>query len=76
MAWEMQTMPEPLAPIALYARLVDASFSLKREIERLADATNTLFLDAAWVHLDDLIEQLPEALAADAARQIQEDNDA
>jgi hypothetical protein len=59
-------MSAPLAPIALYARLVDASFSLKREIERLADATNTLFLEAAWVRLDDLIAHLPAALAWDA----------
>lgn len=66
-------MSEPLSPIALYARLVDASFSLKREIERLEGAANTLFLDAAWVHLDDLIEQLPAALAWDAQRQPQED---
>jgi hypothetical protein len=68
-------MPEPLAPIALYARLVDASFSLKREIERLADATNTLFLDAAWVHLDDLIAHLPAALAWDAEQRQDKEND-
>jgi len=69
------TMSEPLAPIALYARLLDASFSLKREIDRLSDAANTLFLDAAWVHLDDLIEQLPAALAWDAEQRQEEEHD-
>jgi hypothetical protein len=67
-------MPRPLAPspIVLYAKLVEASAALAREIERL-DHANTLRLDAAWVHLDELIEQLPDALAADARRQPQGD---
>jgi hypothetical protein len=69
-------MSAPLAPIALYARMVDASFSLKRAIERL-EHVNTMWLEAAWVHLDDLIEQLPAALAWDAEqRQDREDDNA
>jgi hypothetical protein len=62
----------PLPPIALYARLAEASFALQREIERLDDAMHTLALAAAWIRLDDVIEQLPAALAWDAQRQPQE----
>jgi hypothetical protein len=67
-------MLEPLAPLALYARLVEASCALQREIERLDDAMHTLALAAAWLHLDDLIEQLPAALAWDAEHQEQEED--
>jgi hypothetical protein len=63
-------MSAPLAPIALYARLVDASAMLHRAIQRLDDEdADTARIEAVWVHLDDLIEQLPAALAADAQRQ-------
>jgi hypothetical protein len=68
-------MSQPLPPIALYARLAEASFALQREIEeieRLEDA-NTLLLEAAWVRLDDLIEQLPASLAWDAQHQGEEE---
>jgi len=67
-------MPEPLAPIALYARLAEASAALSQQLTYLgADHPLALRLEKAWLHLDDLIEQLPAALAADAARQDQED---
>jgi hypothetical protein len=66
-------MSAPLAPIALYARLVDAAFAVQREIERLDDPIHTLALAAAWLRLDDLIEQLPAALAAEAQRHEEED---
>ena len=61
------------SPIVLYAKLVEASAALVREIERL-DHAGTLRLEAAWVHLDDLIEQLPAALAWDAERQREEED--
>jgi hypothetical protein len=67
-------MTEPLAPIALYARLAEASAALHREIERLEDEdADTLRITAAWVHLDDLIEHLPAALAWDAQCQDEEE---
>lgn len=61
--------------IVLYARLVDAAFAVQREIERLDDAMHTLALAAALLRLEDLIEQLPAALAANAERQ-EDDTDA
>jgi hypothetical protein len=67
-------MAEPLAPIALYARLAGASARLSRQIGYLgADHPLSHALDAAWMHLDDLIEQLPAALAWDAQHQPQEE---
>jgi hypothetical protein len=63
-------MTAPLAPIALYVRLAEASARLSRQLSYLGDDHPLAqALDAAWVHLDDLIEQLPAALAADAQRQ-------
>jgi hypothetical protein len=65
----------PLSPIVLYARLAEASAVLARQIALLDTHAPVLAapLDAAWVHLDNLIEQLPAALAADAQPQTQED---
>jgi hypothetical protein len=65
----------PLAPIALYARLVEASAALGRQIFLLDTQDPELAspVEAAWLRLDDLIEQLPAALAADAQRQPQEE---
>jgi hypothetical protein len=63
-----------LPPITLYARLAGASARLSRLLSYLGgDHPLSQALDAAWVHLDDLIEQLPAALAWDAERQIKED---
>jgi hypothetical protein len=68
-------MSAPLAPIALYARLAGASAYLARQIQILDTHEPALAapLEAAWQHLDDLIEQLPAALAWEAQRQPQED---
>jgi hypothetical protein len=66
-------MSAPLPLIALYARLVEVSSALLAEIGDLASFPDRLRLEALWVHLDDLIEQLPDALAAEAQRQAQED---
>jgi hypothetical protein len=65
------TMPEPLPPIALYARLAEASASLARQIDILDTQAPDLAapLEAAWLRLDDLIEQLPASLAWDAQHQ-------
>jgi len=61
--------------MALYARMADASALLARQIQRLdtQDPALAAPLEAAWVHLDNLIEQLPAALARDAQRQEQKD---
>jgi hypothetical protein len=68
-------MTMPLSPIALYARLAEASATLGRQIFLLDTQDPELAspVEAAWVHLDDLIEQLPAALAWDAQHQPQED---
>jgi hypothetical protein len=68
-------MAAPLAPIALYARLVEASAALGRQIFLLDTQDPELAspVEAAWLRLDDLIEQLPAALAWDAQHQPQED---
>lgn len=68
-------MSEPLSPMILYARLAGASARLSRQLRYLdADDPVAQVLEAAWVHLDDLIEQLPDALAWDAQRQAQEED--
>ena len=55
----------PLNPLVLYVRLTEASADLARQIQLLDmnDPGHALSLEAAWVRLDDLIEQLPAALA-------------
>jgi hypothetical protein len=72
-------MAKPLAPspIVLYAKLVEASAALARQMQILDTHEPALAapLEAAWVHLDNLIEQLPAALAWDAQRQPQEHDD-
>jgi hypothetical protein len=69
-------MREILDPMALYARLMAASADLSQQITYLgADHPFTLRLEAAWLRLDDLIEQLPEALAWEAQHQPQEEDD-
>jgi hypothetical protein len=70
-------MPKPLAPIVLYAHLAEASAVLSQQITYLgAEHPLALRLEHAWLRLDDLIEQLPAALAWDAERQEQKDDDA
>jgi hypothetical protein len=69
-------MTAPLAPIALYARLAEASADLSCLLQHLdirEDHPLWWRVEQAWRHLDDLIEQLPDALAADATRQDEED---
>jgi hypothetical protein len=68
-------MNEPLSPMILYARLAVASAYLARQIQILDTHAPALAapLDAAWVALDGLLEQLPDALAWDAERQEQEE---
>jgi hypothetical protein len=68
-------MSQPRAPIVLYARLAEASAVLGRQICILDTQDPQLAspVEAAWLHLDDLIEQLPAALAWDAQHQLQED---
>jgi hypothetical protein len=67
-------MSQPLPPIALYARLAGASARLSRQLSYLGtDHPLAQALDAAWVHLDDLIEQLPASLAWDAQHQGEDD---
>jgi len=63
-------MRKPLSPMALYIRLAEASADLARQLSSLSpDEPLTLLLEAAWVRLDDLIEELPAALVWDAQRQ-------
>jgi hypothetical protein len=68
-------MRVPLTPIVLYARLAEASAALSRALSFLReDDPLAPRLEAAWLHLDDLIEQLPAALAWEAQHQEQEDS--
>ena len=73
----MSATPVVLNPIMLYVRLTEASEALARQIALLDnhDPADALQLEAAWIVLDDLIEQLPAALAHDARRQPVEDQD-
>jgi hypothetical protein len=68
-------MSTPLPPIALYARLAEASAYLARQITILDTQEPALAapLEAAWLRLDDLIEHLPASLAWDAQHQGEED---
>lgn len=72
----MRATPVVPNPIMLYVRLTEASAALAREIQRLDnhDPTLAMPLEAAWIILDDLIEQLPAALESDAQRQRPEDD--
>lgn len=67
-------MSAPLSPIVLYVRLAEASAELARQIRILDTQEPRLAqpLEAAWVHLDDLLEQLPAALALDASLHVED----
>jgi hypothetical protein len=66
-------MSKPLNPMVLYARLADASSDLSRALSFLeADHPLCHRLFAAWLALDNLIEQLPASLAWDAQQQPQD----
>jgi hypothetical protein len=69
-------MTAPLNPMILYARLAEASAALGRQICLLDTQDPALAspVEAAWLHLDDLIELLPAALVWDVQRQEQEDD--
>jgi hypothetical protein len=69
-------MSEPLPPIALYARLVDASATLVWHLHHLGrDHPLYQTLDADWGRLDDLIEHLPAALAWEAEQRQDREED-
>lgn len=64
----MSATPLVPSPIVLYARLIEASAALARQIRILDTHEPTLAqpLEAAWIVLDDLLEQFPASLAQEA----------